>query len=432
MIINDIIRKKRDGDALNDDEIAFFIKGVTKDEFPDYQVSALLMAIFLNGMNTHETAVLTDKMAHSGDVLDLSAIKGPTVDKHSTGGVGDKTTLIVGPIAASLGVKVAKLSGRGLGHTGGTVDKLESIKGFNTSIDKERFVAQVNDIGICVAGQTGVLAPADKKLYALRDVTCTVESIPLIASSIMSKKLAASAQSIVLDVKYGSGAFMKSRKEAAKLARAMVDIGKHCSRNMRALVTDMDVPLGHAVGNALEVREAVEVLKGGGPDDLKTVCLELAANMYSLSSNIDLKKSRAMCEEALSSGKAFEVFRKMVQYQGGDLSVIDDTSLLPLSDTALYVCSPCDGFITKMNCETVGHAAMLSGAGRMKKDDPIDPAAGIYFYKKTGDYVKKGERIADVYGSTEKLKEAAGCLEGAFIYDEKMPTALPLISDVIE
>ncbi len=408
MRMYDIIAKKRDGQPLNDNEIRWFINEYTAGNIPDYQASALLMAIFFVGMSKEETVTLTDAMMHSGDTIDLSSFGGKTVDKHSTGGVGDKTTLIVAPIVASLGGIVAKMSGRGLGHTGGTVDKLESISGYKTTLSADEFTAQVKKIGIAVVGQSGDLAPADKKLYALRDVTATVNSIPLIASSIMSKKLAGGTDSIVLDVKVGSGAFMKTESEAVGLAEQMVEIGYSCGKRVSAVITDMDVPLGCAIGNALEVKEAVDVLKGGGAEDLKTVCVVLSSNMLSLCHGWDLKLAEEKVKEALSTGKAYKKFLQWIAAQGGDISVFDDLSSFATPKFKTEIKAEKDGFIQSMDAESLGSAAVMLGAGRTKKDDEIDFTAGITLYKKTGDRVQKGEVIAEICSSTVEDFTAAG------------------------
>ncbi len=432
MRIYDIIAKKRDGLELSKDEIEFFVRGFTSGEIEDYQASALLMAIYLRGMTDDETAALTSAMAHSGDMLDLSSVAGTTVDKHSTGGVGDKTTLIVAPVVAALGAKVAKMSGRGLGHTGGTVDKLESIEGFKTELSGEEFVEQVKDIGICVIGQSKNLAPADKKIYALRDATATVGSIPLIASSIMSKKLAAGAQCIVLDVKTGSGAFMKTVAEAEKLSQKMVDIGKKCGRKVAALITDMNAPLGKNIGNALEVEEAVEVLNGGGPEDLKEVSVALASNIISLAKNISLEEAEKQVRLVLSDGSALLKLCEMVKLQGGKVSQVIDTSLLPKAKFKKEVLSPCDGYIKFTDAEKIGSSSVLLGAGRAKKGDSIDPAAGIILHKKTGNRVQKGEVLAELLADDEALfADSEKLFLSAFEFSKTEPEKMPLIYETI-
>ena len=428
MRMYDIIMNKRNGGVLSDEEIAFFIDGYTNGHIPDYQASALLMAIWFNGMNEHETAVLTDCMARSGDMVDLSAIPGIKVDKHSTGGVGDKTTLVIAPIVAACGVPVAKMSGRGLGHTGGTIDKLESIPGFRVSVEREQFFQIVRDAGLSVIGQTGNIAPADKKLYALRDVTATVDSLPLIASSIMSKKLAAGSNAIVLDVKTGSGAFMKTLDDSIGLAQAMVSIGERNGRRTIALITDMDLPLGHAIGNSLEVAESVATLKGHGPADLTEVCLQLAANMLYLADKGTLDECRRLAGDALSSGAALEKLRAMVIAQGGDVSVIDDTSKFPQAPVTYEVKSPSDGYITHMETEKCGIASVALGAGRKSKEDDIDMSAGVVLVKKTGDKVTRGETIARLYTAKQSaLPEAERLLLDAITFSDKQPAPEKLI-----
>lgn len=398
----EIITKKKQGKELTEEEIKYFVLGYLSGEIPDYQISAMLMAICFKGMTPEETAVLTKTIAESGDTVDLSDFGDGTVDKHSTGGVGDKTTLIVAPIVASLGCKVAKMSGRGLGHTGGTIDKLESIPGYNVSLSTKSFKRQVEDIGIAVVGQTGNLAPADKKLYALRDVTATVDSLPLIASSIMGKKLAAGSKSIVLDVKCGSGSFMKSEENALALAECMVDIGRKNGRRVSALITDMDIPLGRAIGNALEVKEALEVLSGKGDEDITEVCIALASEMVSLSLGLDINRSIEKCKEALLSGLALKTFEKWISAQGADASFIKNPDLLPKASLMLEVKAKSDGYITRMDTEKIGIGAVALGAGREKKDDVIDYGAGILLKKKTYDEVKEGEVIALLYASDEQ------------------------------
>lgn len=393
----DIIEKKKHGNALSEKEIRELITLYTKGDIPDYQMSAFLMAVYFRGMTDEEISVLTDAMATSGDTVDLSEFGDKSVDKHSTGGVGDKTTLIVTPIVAAAGGVVAKMSGRGLGHTGGTVDKLESFPGFRTSLSPEEFTAQVKKCNLAVIGQSANLAPADKLLYALRDVTATVDSIPLISSSIMSKKLAAGTRSIVLDVKCGSGAFMDTPEKAKALADAMVKIGKSRGRNIAAVITNMDIPLGHAIGNSLEVREAIEVLSGQGPEDLKEVCITLASVMLELSLKLDEDEAKKLAKETLESGKAFEKFREWIALQGGDVSCIDDPSLFGQVKYVVPVVSFNEGYVHSCNAETIGLAAMKLGAGRAAKDDVIDHAAGIMLIKKPGDRVKRGDVVAILY-----------------------------------
>ena len=403
----DIIAKKRDGGVLSREELEFAVMGFVNGQVPDYQMSALLMAIYLKGMTEKETAQLTDVMAHSGDMVDLSSISGIKADKHSTGGVGDKTTLVIAPIVAACGVKIAKMSGRGLGHTGGTVDKMEAVPGTQTAVDRERFFAQVNEIGISVIGQSGNLAPADKKMYALRDVTATIGCVPLIASSIMSKKLAAGSDCILLDVKTGNGAFMKTLDDSIELAKAMVSIGQHNGRKVAALITDMDTPLGHNIGNSLEVIESVEVLKGHGPADLTEVCYQLAANMLYLASKGSLEECRRMAEEAVASGAAYEKLKLMFAAQGGDVSVLDDPEKFQKAKFSRPLLAGESGYLVRMNTEMVGNASVGLGAGRITKEDVIDFAAGIVLHKKTGDKVEKGECLATLYADHEEKFDAA-------------------------
>ncbi len=403
----DIIQKKKSGAPLSKEEIGFMINGFTRGEIPDYQMSALAMAICFVGMDARETADLTDAMMHSGDTLDLSMFGDKSVDKHSTGGVGDKTSLVIAPIVATLGGIVAKMSGRGLGHTGGTVDKLESIAGFKTTLSGGEFMEQARRVGVVIAGQSGDLAPADKKLYALRDVTATIDSIPLIASSIMSKKLAAGSHSIVLDVKVGSGAFMKDMESATKLAEAMVSIGKSCGRRVRALITNMDMPLGRAVGNSLEVIEAAGVLKGEVEGDLKEICVALAANMVSMVNCIAYDEAFRLVENSISSGAAFAKMKEWVAAQGGRAEFLDDPSLFPKAPVVYDLKSDREGYISKTDAEKIGVASSLLGAGRKAAGDPIDYTAGIEIYAKTGDFVKGGETIARFYTSSEELIPSA-------------------------
>ena len=428
MNIIEIIAKKRDNKELTKEEITFFVKGVTDGSIPDYQTAALLMAIFLNGMTDRETADLTLAMADSGERVDLSSVNGLTVDKHSTGGVGDKTTLIAVPIAAALGAHTAKMSGRALGHTGGTVDKLESIPGFSTAIEPDRFIDIINKTGAAMIGQSKDIAAADKKLYALRDVTSTVESIPLITSSIMSKKIASGSDCIVLDVKCGSGAFMKTSDDAQKLAQAMLRIGKMCGKNITALITNMDIPLGNMVGNTLEVIEAVKVLKGEQKGDLYDLCIELGANMYSLTSSKPLEECRTLAVQAVESGRAFEKLKEIVSAQGGDVSYLDDTSKLERSRYCFEVLSECEGYISSINCEAVGHVSNMLGAGRQKKEDTIDHSAGIELCKKTGSHVNKGEVLARLYtNNKEKLEASQEKYLSAIVFSDKQPECEPLI-----
>ena len=429
----DIILKKRANLPLTDEEIRFVIDGYVKGEIPDYQVSALLMTIVFNGMNARELGTLTLAMAQSGNMVDLSNIDGITVDKHSTGGVGDKTTLIIAPLVAACGGKVAKMSGRGLGHTGGTIDKMESIPNLKVSLEKDAFINQVNKIGLAVIGQSEGLAPADKKLYALRDVTGTVDSIPLIASSVMSKKLASGAQAILLDVKVGSGAFMKNIEDARELAKAMVDIGKENGRSVKAILTDMDRPLGHAIGNALEIREVIDTLKGHGLKDLTHECIIMAAHMLVLSHICDYETALSRVQEALDSGAALERLRMMIDAQDGDSRVIDDESLLAIGKFTYDVTAPQDGYITHMNTEQCGIASVMLGAGRTVKDGPIDYSAGILMHKKTGDSVTVGECIATLYASDESLlSNAAKTYLEAITFGETAPIMADTILDIVE
>lgn len=429
----DIILKKRANLPLSDKEIRFVIDGYVKGEIPDYQVSALLMTIVFNGMNARELGTLTLAMAQSGNMVDLSNIDGITVDKHSTGGVGDKTTLIIAPLVAACGGKVAKMSGRGLGHTGGTIDKMESIPNLKVSLEKDAFINQVNKIGLAVIGQSEGLAPADKKLYALRDVTGTVDSIPLIASSVMSKKLASGAQAILLDVKVGSGAFMKNIEDARELAKAMVDIGKENGRSVKAILTDMDRPLGHAIGNALEIREVIDTLKGHGPEDLTHECIIMAAHMLVLSHICDYETALSRVQEALDSGAALERLRMMIDAQDGDSRVIDDESILAIGQFTYDVIAPQDGYIIHMNTEQCGIASVMLGAGRTVKDGPIDYSAGIVMHKKTGDAVSMGERIATLYASDESLfTNAAQTYLAAITIGNTAPKVVDTILDIVE
>lgn len=433
MRMYDIIVKKRNGEALSDDEIAFFVKGYTDGSIPDYQASALLMAIYFQGMTEHETAVLTMEMAHSGDMLDLSAIKGMKADKHSTGGVGDKTSLVLTPLAASIGIPVAKMSGRGLGHTGGTIDKLESFPGFTTGISEEQFINNVNTIGIAIAGQTKNMAPADKKLYALRDVTGTVDSIPLIASSIMSKKLAAGADVIVLDVKTGSGAFMKTEEDSIKLAEEMVKIGNNVGRKTLAVISDMDEPLGYAVGNAIEVKEAIDTLNGHGPADLLELCLTIGSLMAIGTGKAgSTEEARKLLLEKLDDGSALKKFAEFVEAQGGDSAPVFNTDLLPQASIVREVTSPVDGYVSHIESDRVGISAMKLGGGRETKESAIDLSVGILINKKVGDSVKKGEKIATLYANDNaKLEAALSELEQSYSYSQTPVERPELIKTII-
>ncbi len=432
MRMYDIIEKKRDGHPLTEEEIRFFVEGYTDGSIPDYQASALCMAIYFRGMNDQEISILTDAMAHSGDMLDLSRFGTLSADKHSTGGVGDKTSLIVMPIIAALGAKVAKMTGRGLGHTGGTVDKLESIPGYDVTLDGQTFMQQVEDIGISLIGQSGNMTPADKKLYALRDVTATVDSIPLITSSIMCKKLAAGAHNIVLDVKVGSGAFMKTVEDARELATKMTTIGRLCGRNIAAVLTNMNQPLGHNIGNALEVQEAVEVLNGGGPDDMKQVCLALASALASMVFQIPHDEAVQRAEEALVSGAAFQKMVEWIGRQGGDVRYLKDTSLFPKCSCVYEVKATESGYIQSMDAEQIGLCSVLLGAGRATKEESIDPAAGIILNKKIGAPVNKGDVLCTLYTNREAVIPTA---EQQYIQAVRIgaeaPEEEPLIYDII-
>ena len=429
----DLIQKKKNGETLTKEEIDFMITDYVAGKIPDYQMSAMLMAIYFNGMENEELAAFTLAMRDSGDLVDLSPIEGIKVDKHSTGGVGDKTTLIVGPIVAACGVPVAKMSGRGLGFTGGTLDKLESISGFRIDLSAEEFSETVKKTGISVIGQTGNLAPADKLLYALRDVTATVDSIPLIAASVMSKKLAAGSDKIVLDVTTGSGAFMKNTRDAKKLAKHMVAIGNHAGKETVAILTGMEEPLGFAIGNNMEVKEAIEVLKGGGPEDVKEVSVALAGMMLSLGlENVSLSQGKRMAKKALSSGQAFEKFKEMVQAQGGDIRYVEHPEFFERDAFEGEVLAAEDGFLSGMDTEKIGVAAGLLGAGRETKDSVIDMSAGIYLKKKIGDTVKKGEPIAICYaGTKEKLNRGMAMFESSIRYSKEAPRIPKLIVDII-
>lgn len=424
----DIIEKKKDGLELSPSEIKFFVSGFVNEEIPDYQVSALLMAIYFKGMTERETLEFTLAVRDSGDVVDLSSINGIKVDKHSTGGVGDKTTLVIAPIVAALGAKIAKMSGRGLGHTGGTIDKMESIPGLKTDISTDKFIEMVNEIGLSVVGQTGNLAPADKKLYALRDVTATVDSIPLIAASIMSKKLAAGSDAILLDVKTGSGAFMKTLDDSIELAQEMVNIGENAGKKTIALITEMDIPLGHNIGNTLEVMEVVDTLKGNGPKDLTDVCIELASNLAYMAEVDTLENCRTKVMEVIESGKAYETFLKFVEAQGGDISYIENMDKFEKAKIEHEVKIKASGFVYEMETEKIGISSVMLGAGRKTKDDVIDFSAGIKLVKKTGDEVKDGDTIAILYTNDESsIDEAEQLLLEAYTLSNEKPKEEPLI-----
>ncbi len=408
MRMYDLIMKKRNGGALSESEISYMVKGFTDGEIPDYQMSAMMMAVYFKGMDENETLALTMEMAKSGDMLDLSGIGGIKVDKHSTGGVGDKTTLVLAPLVASLGVPVAKMSGRGLGHTGGTIDKLECFSGFSTGISTQQFIKNVNDIGIAIMGQTADLAPADRKLYALRDVTATVDNMSLIASSIMSKKLAAGADAIVLDVKTGSGAFMKTLEDSFALARQMVKIGNGAGRNTIAVVSDMDQPLGYAVGNALEVKEAIEVLNGRGAHDVRELCLTLGTYMLLAARKAsDENEARSMLEKSIADGKALDKLAQLVEAQGGDSGQVYHPKRLEAASIMEEVASPADGYVSRIDCGEVGMCSLLLGGGRETKESKIDLSVGLVLHKKVGDKAKRGEALATLHANDRGRLDAA-------------------------
>lgn len=429
----DLIMKKRNGNELTTEEINFFVGGYTDGTIPDYQVSALLMAIYFQKMNKRETADLTMAMVNSGETIDLSAIEGVKVDKHSTGGVGDTTTLILGPIVAAAGVPVAKMSGRGLGHTGGTIDKLESFEGFSVAMTIEKFMQNVNEVKIAIGGQTADLAPADKKLYALRDVTATVDNMSLIAGSIMSKKIASGADAIVLDVKTGSGAFMKNEDDAFELAREMVDIGNNVGRNTIGVITDMDQPLGFAIGNALEVKEAIDTLKGEGPKDLTELCLTLGAHMLVLGEKAkDAQEARKILVDIIKSGKGLQKLRQLVVAQGGNPAYVDDPSMFPLPSIVEPIISNEEGYIKGIKADDIGRAALVLGAGRETKESEIDLSVGIVLHKKIGDFVKSGEAIATIYANdAEKQKISTKMIFDAYEIVQEEIKAKPLIKGIV-
>lgn len=433
MRMYDIIMKKRNGYALVKEEIEYFVDGYTKGEIPDYQISALLMAIYFSGMSEEETFALTMAMTNSGDVLDLSDIEGIKVDKHSTGGVGDKTSLVVGPMVAALGVPVAKMSGRGLGHTGGTIDKLESIPGFSTVLPEDKFIDNVNKIKIALVGQTANLAPADKKLYALRDVTATVDNFSLIASSIMSKKIASGADAIVLDVKTGSGAFMKQEDDAIELARTMVKIGNSAGKDTAALVTNMDEPLGNAVGNALEVKEAIDTLNGNGPKDLLELSLVLGAHMLMAAGKAEsIEEGMELLNQTIDNGSAKNKFREFIEAQGGNGSVIEDTGLLPKASIVMDIIAEENGFVKRIDTEQAGLASLVLGGGRETKDSEIDLSVGIVLKKKVGDRVVKDDVVATIHANDiEKLKQAKEKLEIAYEFSKTPVKSQQLIKWII-
>lgn len=433
MRMYDLIMKKRKGEELTTEEINFFVDGFTKGEIPDYQASAMLMAIFFNKMNKRETADLTNAMVESGDKIDLSNIKGIKVDKHSTGGVGDKTSICLTPLVASLGIPVAKMSGRGLGHTGGTIDKLETFEGFSVELTEEQFMENVNKINIAIMGQSGNLVPADKKLYALRDVTATVDNMSLIASSIMSKKLASGADAIVLDVKVGDGAFMKTPETAKELAQEMVDIGKHLGRETIGVISDMDQPLGYAIGNSLEVKEAIELLKGNGPKDLLELTLTIGSNMLLCAKKAEsIEEARKMLIDNIENGKGLEKLKYFVKAQGGDISPIDDYSKFPQAKYVEEVISPVDGYITKIHAEAFGLIAMELGAGRATKESEIDLAVGIVLNKKRGEKVNKGDVLAYIHSNSEdKIEKARKSILENIVIEDNYELNIPLIYDIV-
>lgn len=433
MRMYDLIEKKKYGQELTREEIQYIVENYTKGNIPDYQMSAFLMAVYFQGMNEEETATLTMEMSHSGEMLSLEAIEGIKVDKHSTGGVGDTTTLILAPLVAAAGVPVAKMSGRGLGHTGGTVDKLESFKGFQVELPLDKFIKNVNTYGIAVASQTGNLAPADKKIYALRDVTATVDNISLIAASIMSKKIASGADRIVLDVKCGSGAFMKTLEEASNLGQTMVKIGKNVGRETIAVITDMNQPLSFAIGNALEVIEAIEALKGNGPKELMEVSTTLASHMLKLSGRVStLEEGKILITELITSGKALEKMREWVKSQGGDPQAVDDYSLLPQAKFTCEVKALQDGYIQAIDTEELGKAALVLGAGRENKESIIDLGVGLKIHKRIGDEIKQGDSLATLYFNDESTKErSATYVQKAYGIGSYKPEVPPLIYKVI-
>ena len=434
MRMYDLIEKKRNGERLSKEEIHFMISGFTCGSIPDYQMSAMMMAVYFQGMDKEETLDLTMEMAHSGEMMDLSEINGKKADKHSTGGVGDKTSLVLGPMVACCGVPVAKMSGRGLGHTGGTIDKLESFTGFSTNIAPESFIRQVNTIGMAIAGQTANLAPADKKLYALRDVTATVDQLSLIASSIMSKKLASGAETIVLDVKTGSGAFMKTEEDSFALARAMVEIGKGAGRNTVAVISDMDQPLGFAIGNALEVKEAIATLKGEGSEDVLELCLELGSYMLLGTGNAATKEeARSLLKKTITTGTAIEKFADFVEAQGGNREEVYHSELLKEAPIIEKIFSPVNGYIADMKTQEVGKTVLLLGGGRETKESEIDLSVGLVLHKKKGDYAEKGAALATIYASDAgKLEEAKKCFADVYTFSDEPVEKPVLIKGVVE
>ncbi|MDN9009957.1 pyrimidine-nucleoside phosphorylase [Brevibacillus laterosporus] len=424
----DLIEKKRDGKELTKEEIIFIVEGFTDGSIPDYQMSALAMAIYFQGMTPEETAYLTMAMVESGDQIDLSAIEGVKVDKHSTGGVGDTTTLVLAPLVAAVGVPVAKMSGRGLGHTGGTIDKLEAVAGFHVEIDNEEFNRLVNTNKVAVVGQSGNLTPADKKLYGLRDVTGSVSSIPLIASSIMSKKIASGADAIVLDVKTGAGAFMKTLDDAKELASTMVKIGNQVGRKTMAVISDMSQPLGFAIGNALEVKEAIDTLKGEGPEDLRELCLVLGSQMVYLAGEAaSLEEARTKLEEVIANGKALETFKTFLAAQGGDASVVDQPERLPTAQFTIEVPAKEDGYVAEIIADDIGTAAMILGAGRATKESEIDLAVGLILHKKVGDQVKQGESLVTIHSNTQDVDQVIERIYQSYGFSKDPVGALPLV-----
>lgn len=433
MRMYDLIMKKRNGGVLNEDEITFMISGYTEGSIPDYQMSAMMMAIYFQGMNEEETLYLTRAMEYSGETLDLSAIHGIKVDKHSTGGVGDKTSLALTPMVAACGIPVAKMSGRGLGHTGGTIDKLESFPGFTTGISTETFIRNVNDIGIAIMGQTADLAPADKKLYALRDVTATVDNMSLIASSIMSKKLASGAGAIVLDVKTGSGAFMKKEEDAFALAKEMTTLGNNAGRKTYAVISDMDQPLGFAVGNALEVKEAIETLKGNGPDDFVELCMALGSYMLIAGGKAaDVEEARGLLKKVIEDGSALQKLGQFVRAQGGDDRAVFDPELLPKAAIVEEILSDREGYISHIECDEIGVCSLILGGGRETKESGIDLSVGLVLCKKVGDFVKKGEPLAVIHGNDrDKMAQAKERFLKAYRFSETPVEKKPFIKGVI-
>lgn len=433
MRMYDLIMKKRNGETLSEEEIKYMISEYTADRIPDYQMSAMMMAIYFQGMSAEETVALTMAMAHSGEMLDLSSISGIKVDKHSTGGVGDKTSIALTPMVAACGVKIAKMSGRGLGHTGGTIDKLESFDGFTTGISTEHFMKQVNEIGVSIMGQTMNIAPADKKLYALRDVTATVDNMSLIASSIMSKKLAAGADAIVLDVKTGSGAFMKKEEDAFALAKEMVTLGNMAGRHTIAVVSDMDQPLGYAVGNALEVEEAIATLRGEGPEDFTKLCMTLGTYMLIAGGVTDDEElAEQMLSEVIQNGSALNKLADFVAAQGGNAKAVYDTSLLPKASVTDEILSEQAGYVKKIDCDEIGICSLILGGGRETKESVIDLSVGMVLHKKVGDFVQAGESLATIYANDrDKLEVAKERFLKAYHFDKRQPEKLPFIKDVI-